>query len=164
MAGEEVKSTEHNVGLGELKASSGRVVLVTRALGSCIAVALYDRERKVGGLAHVMLPKGSSRSIGTAGKFADEAISNLLLEMKKFGCDGTVVAKIAGGSEMFKSKGSSIGTIGKNNIEMVKQVLRKMKVPVVASDVGGNKARSVFFDTETGLLMVRSVNGETRRM
>ena len=36
-------------------------VLVTYALGSCIAVAIYDPVARVGGLLHFMLPEGAGR-------------------------------------------------------------------------------------------------------
>ncbi|MBE0446789.1 MAG: chemotaxis protein CheD [Actinobacteria bacterium] len=160
----ELKKWQIDVGLGELRVSKEPAILVSRALGSCVAVALYDKKRKIGGLAHIMLPKEISRSIHAPGKYADQAIPSMLKKMKEAGCNGMIVAKIAGGSAMFESKASSIGAIGRNNIEMVRRVLRQMGIPLVASDVGGQTARSVFFDTKTGCLVVRLASGKTKRL
>ena len=37
----------------------GELVLTTIGLGSCVAIALYDRDAHVGGLAHILLPSQS---------------------------------------------------------------------------------------------------------
>jgi hypothetical protein len=48
------------VGVADMKVSNRpEEVLVTHALGSCIGVAIYDPEAKVGGLLHFMLPDSS---------------------------------------------------------------------------------------------------------
>jgi chemotaxis protein CheD len=43
---------------GEVKVANAvdRVNLVSSALGSCIAVCVYDAEQKIGGMAHMMMP------------------------------------------------------------------------------------------------------------
>ena len=51
------------VGLGEVKASKDPdAVLACLGLGSCIAVAVYDPKAKVGGMAHVVLPKSRGKA------------------------------------------------------------------------------------------------------
>jgi len=48
------------VGISDLKVSKNPGdVLITYALGSCIAVAVYDPKARVGGLLHFMLPDSS---------------------------------------------------------------------------------------------------------
>ncbi|MGZ3387730.1 MAG: chemotaxis protein CheD, partial [Isosphaeraceae bacterium] len=45
------------VGISDLKVSNNPAdSMITYALGSCIAVAVYDPVAKVGGLLHFMLP------------------------------------------------------------------------------------------------------------
>ena len=36
-------------------------MLIMTTLGSCIAACLWDRERRIGGMNHFMLPEGSGR-------------------------------------------------------------------------------------------------------
>ena len=44
------------VNSGEAKACRGDGILQARSIGSCVAVAAYDPDSAVGGMAHVMLP------------------------------------------------------------------------------------------------------------
>ena len=36
-------------------------MLIVTTLGSCIAACLWDRERRIGGMNHFMLPEGDRR-------------------------------------------------------------------------------------------------------
>jgi len=47
--------------------------LVTTVLGSCVSVTLWDRDRRVGGLNHFVLPKG-----GASSRYGDTAMAELL--------------------------------------------------------------------------------------
>ncbi len=44
------------VGMGRIVVERDPAVLSCIGLGSCIGVSLYDKEKKIGGLAHIMLP------------------------------------------------------------------------------------------------------------
>lgn len=52
-----------DVQTGEVKASRQNIVLCSKAIGSCIAVVAYDSAKKIGALAHVMLP-GRAQAVG----------------------------------------------------------------------------------------------------
>ena len=146
---------KQNVGIGEYRVARPPAVLVSLGLGSCVGVALYDPERKVGGLAHIMLPSSNGAGgITNPGKYADEAIRRMLEEMLRLGASRSrIVAKIAGGATMFKNCQNSIG---ERNVESVREVLRREGIRIVAEDTGKNYGRSIEFDVETGLLQVRS--------
>jgi len=49
------------VGMADLNIVESPGVLLTLGLGSCVGIALYDTEKQIAGLAHIMLP--SSKSI-----------------------------------------------------------------------------------------------------
>ena len=80
-------------------------------LGSCVGVALFDRQGRVGGLAHVVLP--DSRGEKThPGKYADTAIVAMLDDFRKLGSPvirSRLWAKLAGGASMFRT-GPAVGT------------------------------------------------------
>ena len=63
------------VGMADLNIAKAPGILTTLGLGSCVAIALYDRKQKIGGLAHIMLPssKNIKRNENKA-KFADTAV------------------------------------------------------------------------------------------
>jgi chemotaxis protein CheD len=144
-----------SVGIGEYRVVKSPAVLVSLGLGSCVGVALYDPERKIGGLAHVMLPSSNgTEKIANPGKYADQAIRLMLEEMIKHGASRSrIVAKIAGGATMFKNSKNSIG---ERNVESVREILKKEGIKIVGEDTGKNYGRSIEFDIETGLLHVRS--------
>ena len=144
-----------NVGIGEYRVVKAPGVLVSLGLGSCVGVALYDPERKIGGLAHVMLPSSNGATrVTNPGKYADMAIKMMIQEMVKQGASKRrLLAKIAGGATMFKNKKSSIGD---RNVESVRRILREEGIRIVGEDTGKDYGRSIEFDLETGELRVRS--------
>lgn len=148
------------VGLGELRVERGGGVLYSRALGSCVAVIVYDKEAGVGGMAHVMLPYRLEENPKRPGKYADTAVKELVKMLEKEGGKrGRMVAKIVGGARMFN--GERFGNIGEENVKAVKKMLKLENLRLVAEDTGGSYARSVEFDLSTGKIRVKSyVAGE----
>ncbi len=164
-----------NVGVSEYYVTNNSGVLASYGLGSCVGIALYDEAKKIGGLAHVMLPdsKAISRK-GSPGRFADTAIKSMVEEMVKLGArKNRIVAKVVGGAQMFTIPGATNPknvpgpfaslNIGERNVEATKKVLRELKIKLVAEDTGGNHGRTVYFDTSNGKVTVTSIrHGEKK--
>ena len=150
------------VGISDYKFARNPNVIVTYALGSCVGICLYDKQLKVGGLSHIMLPESSmfSKNDINRMKFADTAIVDLVKDLTRLGADGRrLVAKIAGGAQMFEvQQGSMIGTIGERNVSSVKKALQNLRIPILAEDTGLNYGRTVYFDLDTGIMKVQSLN------
>lgn len=156
------------VGISDYKLTRDPNILVTHALGSCVGICLYDKQLKLGGLAHIMLPESTqfaAKSINRM-KFADTAISDLIRSLQILGADARkITAKIAGGAQMFAvQENSAIGSIGARNIESVKKYLKTHRIPVIAEDTGQNYGRTVYFDLATGLMKVHSLNNFIREL
>lgn len=146
------------VGIGEYKVGMG--ILKTIGLGSCVGVTLYDPYKKLGGLSHIMLP-GNSTNGNT--KYADVAIGKMLEEMIDLGAKkGRIVAKMAGGAQIFKHMTLDLLKIGERNISSVEDKLKREGIKVIARDVGGAIGRSIFFNTADGKVLVKYSNGEER--
>jgi chemotaxis protein CheD len=130
-----------NVRMGELIVSSREGdELVAIGLGSCIGLALVDRQSGVAGLAHVVLPD-SAGSSGPKGKFADTAVPELIAQMEKAGAvKRRLQAVMIGGARMF-AMGASLD-IGSRNAAAVKEHLAKAGVRVHAEETGGNRGRT----------------------
>ena len=115
------------VGMADLKTCIPPNGITTLGLGSCVGVALRDKNNKVGGLAHVMLPDSSVISNNTnIAKFADTGIVELVRQMEALGANKrNLVAKIAGGATMFavSSRAASMN-VGERNVEAVKKKLK----------------------------------------
>ena len=148
-----------NVGVAQLKIASSPQVLRT-ILGSCVGICIYDRQKKMGGLAHILLPESTGND--NPEKYADTAIPMLVDLLFKQGCKREFMsAKIAGGSAMFKfSQGNMLGQIGERNIEAVKKALAAKNIPVLQEDVSGNSGRVIDFFLDDGHLKVKAGNKE----
>lgn len=142
---------EKRVGIGEVKVAEGNVVLSAYGIGSCVILIFYEQERKVGGLAHILLPVGDDKNT----KNPKGAVNELLSQFDNRGIErGKIVAKLAGGATMFHDFNHS--SIGKRNVEETKKLLSRLKIPIIAEDTLGDYGRTVFFDLNTGDVVVRS--------
>lgn len=149
------------VGMAELKVASAPVSLITTGLGSCVGICLWDYSTKIGGLAHIMLPDSTkSKTVVNMAKYADTGLRLLIEEMLKMGANkNKLVAKIAGGAQMFNFPGSSnMMKIGDRNSEAVIRCLEEEKIKLLVQDVGGNFGRTIEFFTADGTLYIRTIN------
>ncbi|AFS70813.1 MULTISPECIES: chemotaxis protein CheD [Exiguobacterium] len=148
------------IGIAEYAVSQKPIILRTAGLGSCVGVIIYDQERGLSSMAHVMLPDSAiSRNIALEiGKFADTAVVELARSLRHKGAI-RLRAKIAGGAQMFQFKYEHESMrIGERNIAAVRLALRKANVPLVAEDVGGTNGRTIEFHSHSGRLVIRTVN------
>jgi len=147
-----------NVGMGQIAVGRAGDVLET-VLGSCVGVVVMHRQRRIAALAHVVLPAACGRQ-GLPGKCADTAIPELLRLLTEAGA-GTpgLVAKLAGGANMFGSTGGVL-QIGEANIAAVQALLAQHKVLVIAKALGGNKGRRISVDCQTGLVDIDVVGSD----
>lgn len=155
---DEVK--EIRVGIADLNLAYPPDRIITVGLGSCMGIALYDQYKKIGGLAHIMLPDSSQfNNITNEKKFADLAIPILIEKMVQQGSNArNIKAKIAGGASMFNFTDKSMNMdIGKRNSIAVKNVLREFKIPILSEDVGGNKGRTMILHTSGFIVQIRTV-------
>ena len=147
------------VGMADLKTCLPPNGITTLGLGSCVGVAIRDKNNKVGGLAHVMLPDSTVIAGQTnIAKFADTGITELIRQMEKLGANKrNMVAKIAGGAQMFAVSSRSGMNVGERNVEAVKKKLKEFGIPILAEDTGLNYGRTVIFYPETGEYVIKSV-------
>lgn len=148
-----VKVAHHAVGqAGDL--------LVTLGLGSCVAIVLHDRQARVGGLAHVLLPDPAlARDRDNLAKFAATAVPMLVDELAALGARAArLEARIVGGAKMFATlmvPGSL--NMGERNIRATREALEKAGIPLLGEAVGGDFGRSVRFNVAEGSTLVTSV-------
>lgn len=162
-----MQSNEIKVGIADLNIINPPGKIMTIGLGSCVGIALYDKMKRLAGLAHIMLPDSTSfKNVTNPYKFADLAIPILIEKMEMEGCSRrNIKAKIVGGASMFNfSDKTMINDIGKRNSEAVVKSLSELKIPILASDVGGNKGRTMIVDAESGVVVVRTIGQETKEI
>lgn len=154
------------VGIADLKVAKNPGVLITIGLGSCVGIALHDKVNKVGGLIHIMLPKSTEvKARDNKAKFPDTAIPLALEKMEKLGAKKVnITAKIAGGARMFSFVTTDVMNVGERNVEATKEVLSQLKIKILKHDTGGNKGRTVEFETATGTVRIKSMGKEVKEL
>ncbi|HEX7318926.1 MAG TPA: chemotaxis protein CheD [bacterium] len=142
---------EKRVGIGDVKVEQGDIVLTAYGVGSCVVIILYNEQKRVGGLAHVLLPAGNDHSW----KYPRGAVMELIRGFGRFGVSASeAVAKIVGGATMFENFLKQ--AIGKRNVNETRDELKKANIPIVAEDVLGSWGRTVLFNIGTGTVTVKS--------
>ena len=149
------------VGMADYTVGRAPDTLISYGLGSCIGISLYDPQTKIGGLLHIMLPASNqSRANENRAKFADTGIPDMLNELIRMGAaKSRLVAKLAGGSQMFAfANASDIMRVGLRNASASKEILKKLSIPIVGEDTGGNYGRTVQIDLSTGVYKVKTID------
>lgn len=147
------------VGMADLKTCSGEDGLTTLGLGSCVGIAIRDPHTGIGGLAHIMLPDSTViRNNTNRVKFADTGIQDLVDAVVKQGASRSrLVAKIAGGAQMFNAASNNLIRVGERNVEASKKKLGELQIPILAEDTGESYGRTVVFYPKNGDFIIRSV-------
>jgi chemotaxis protein CheD len=155
------------VGIADLKVSHVEMdYLVTYALGSCIAVAVYDPLVKVGGLLHYMLPDStldSEKAKEHPGMFADTGIPLLFKSCYKLGAEKKrMIVKIAGGARIMDDM--NYFRIGQKNLTALRKIFWKNNVLIDAEDIGENYNRTVRLEISTGRFLVKGLGGTVKEL
>ena len=156
------KSSKIYVKAGEVEVGENPGVLTTLGLGSCVAVTLYDRINKLGGMIHYILPENPGDHKDT--KYADTGIKFLVDKLINRGANKKKLkAKMIGGAVMFGELiENTEDSIGNRNISKGKEVLNNMDIEISGEDLGGNYGRSVEFNLEDGSVIIKSYSTEDK--
>ena len=127
-------------------------ILIMTTLGSCIAACLWDREKRVGGMNHFLLPEGGGGA--DSGRYGSFAMDLLIGEMVKRGATrATMEAKVFGGGAVIS--GMSTINVGERNTTFVLDYLRTERISVVSKDVLDIHPRKVCYLPHSGKAMVK---------
>jgi chemotaxis protein CheD len=151
------------VGIGEFAVSDQPGdVIVTHALGSCVAVCLWDPEQQVAGMIHLLLPDSrinAQRAAEQPAAFADTGIPLVFQAAYRLGAEKSRIRVcLVGGAEVSAEHGASFN-IGRRNLLAAKNMLWKNGVLIDGEDVGGRTVRTVHLSVDDGRLQVSSSTG-----
>ena len=124
-------------------------ILIMTTLGSCIAACLWDRDRRLGGMNHFMLPDAGDGA--RYGLYAMELLINEL--MKRGATRSSLEAKVFGGGAVLG--GMTTLNVGERNTRFVLDYLKTERIPVVSSDVLDVYPRKVCFEPASGRAKVK---------
>jgi chemotaxis protein CheD len=147
------------VGMADMRVTTDPdSVLVTHALGSCIAVLVHDPVRQVGGMIHYMLPLSSitpEKGIERPAMFADTGVPLLFHRMYDCSCKKSdLVVRVVGGASIHDEMGTF--EIGKRNYVVLRKLFWKSGVAIAAEAVGGGVSRTVRLFVGDGRTTVRT--------
>ena len=147
------------VGIGDCKVSRDPSdVLVTHALGSCIAIVAYDPVAKVAGLLHYMLPESSldaDKAQKRPSMFADTGIPLLFKSACELGAmKSRMIVMAAGGAQMLDPNGTF--NIGQRNHLAMRKILWKAGVIVHKEEIGGTSSRTLRIDVASGRVQLKT--------
>lgn len=142
------------VGIGEFAVSQDPgAEIVTHALGSCIAVCIWDPAQRVGGLLHFLLPDSKinpERARQQIGAFADTGIPALFQAAYKYGLDKKrCEVRLVGGAEISAVAAGSL-RVGKRNVLAARNMLWHNGVMIRAEATGGTVPRTVRLSVDDG--------------
>lgn len=135
--------------------------IIHTILGSCVSVCLFDRSKNFGGINHYMLPLWNGNGLASP-KYGNIAIEKLYNNMLRKGAEHkNLIAKIFGGGEVLQTLNSHFN-VGERNIILAHELLKKLKINIVAESTGGQLGRKIIFNTGTGEVNQRYVKSTVK--
>jgi chemotaxis protein CheD len=129
---------------------------ITTILGSCVAVCMWDPNRRVGGMNHYMLPLQAGGSASSP-RFGLPAMEELLARLRTLGARLPLLqARVYGGACMFPGM-QTTQHLGTQNAELALNFLKTRHIDLVDVAVGGNRGRKVIFNTDEGSVCLTSI-------
>ncbi len=157
-----------NILPGEYYATNQPATIRT-LLGSCVAVCLYDPVTRIIGMNHFMLSnRRYARDIpvvmSEVGRYGIHAMELLINEMLKLGAKrANLHAKAFGGGSICLSSEirDNFFCVGDVNNKFIREFLKNDGIPLVAQDLGGEKARVIHFLYDDFSVHVKKINRTT---
>lgn len=131
---------------GEVKSGGVGIILNSGAIGSCVVITAYDPSKKMGIMAHIMLPgKAPSEKYPMPTRYAEDAIKEILSRLAPETDNKAIEVCLIGGANVLKREGDAIG---KNNLESIEKLFQESQIDIKAQAVGGFERRTAVFDVD----------------
>ncbi len=138
---------------GHLRAEKNSDRIFQAFLGSCLGVALYDKQRNIGGMINILLPEPPDESRDNVPeKYASTGLPILIEKLKQLGSSpSSLSATMAGGGLVGKVSHQDLEfDIGGRSAEITLNILKDANIPVVKSETGGFCNCTLELDMTTG--------------
>ena len=123
---------------------------VTTILGSCVAICLHDPATGVGGLNHFLLPH-STHDRESSSRYAKPAVEHLIDLMWSEGARlSRVHARVFGGARVLSAFPDDAQHLGLRNADAATKLLAAHRIPILSTDVGGDRGRKLVFVPRDG--------------
>lgn len=147
------------VGVGDMGVSNNpQITLSTYALGSCVAVVVYDPIARAGGLLHMMLPDSTispAKAQSQPAMFADTGLPLLFRSLQGVRADpARMHLFMAGGANVLCD--ADMFRIGERNIQACSDYLARAGLSVRRSSLRGTINRTVHLNIATGDITLKT--------
>lgn len=148
---------EYVIQISDMKTSNSiDDTLITYSLGSCLGLTLWDKQKKVGGMIHCLLPLSKAdpaKALVNPLVYVDTGVPLLLKALFDMGATREhLEAKIAGCASIVTM--SDNFKIGKRNEAVARKVLWKNNILVGGEQVGGTTARTFKISISDGITII----------
>ncbi|HXY54321.1 MAG TPA: chemotaxis protein CheD [Nitrospirota bacterium] len=149
--------------VGEIQVTDRPSVIVT-ILGSCLSVTMFSRRLGVGGICHGLMPtcsymKQCIEACKSGFKYVDCSILRMVKQFEGLGAKRSEIeVKCFGGAELFSrnnDKTREAVSIGRENIQAARKILKQEGLTLLAMDIGGNGGRKILFYPHTGEVLLK---------
>jgi len=145
--------------------ASGEDVVISTILGSCVSACMYDPVLRVVGMNHFLLSnkrysKDMQFYLTDAGRYGINAMELVINEMLKLGARReNLRAKAFGGSSLLglTPQSDNFFCVGEVNSRFIMEFLKNERIPLVASNMGGDKGRVIRFSSADFSVLMRSI-------
>ena len=130
-------------------------------LGSCVAIMFYDKEKKIKGMNHFLLPDTDNSNEDM--KYGLYSVEAMLNEMYKQGCSKqNMAAKISGGADIMNI-GSFSKSIGHRNVEFAHTFCKAEGFRILSDHTRGNDGRVILMGNKFETFIKNVDNSNTAR-
>ncbi len=131
--------------------------LLCAVTGSGVAISIFDKKRKCGGMCYYIRPIRKS-SADTSTQYACPSIIGLLNMLLSTGSKlQSLKAQLHGGADNIKAKGHITG-LGSQNVNAGREILALKKIKIDDEGIGGTHGRKIVFNTKSGETLIAKVD------
>jgi len=137
-----------------------RATVVQTVLGSCLGGVFHSPAKGVGAIFHAFLPRRADyepQGAPPVFKYVDTAIEHVVRQFTRLGVSaGSLRVSLVGGANGMVDEQNGVGL---KNVDAALEVLDRLRVRPVFTDVGGERGRKVYFLSSTGELQIFMLSG-----
>ncbi|CAA9892587.1 putative chemoreceptor glutamine deamidase CheD [Candidatus Methylobacter favarea] len=143
--------------------------LISTVLGSCVSACIRDRDLRIGGMNHFMLPEtsadklkqGNEAIVGNANRYGNYAMEHLINTiLSNGGKRKNLEIKVFGGGKIIPT----LTDVGIKNIEFVLNYIDAEGLKLISQDLGDVYPRKIAFFPASGkvrMKKIRALHNET---
>ena len=144
--------TKDYIAAGSYQLAAGPPRLLTALLGTCVGIAIFDKQAGVGGLLHLLLPEPTGAApIWQPVNYATTGLPLFLEALSQAGADRKRLTAVIAGGALYApiSRQDLEMDIGGRTTEAAIRILQKEQIAIIKTETGGCCGASLTLNTAT---------------